>query len=306
MIAHFRAVMETGTVGIKLKELVVVRTSQTQPLRLLRRLPHPTAHNATAGARSSSPTSPTSAPAPISTRAKKPRSSWPSARPSIPLRIDDEFWATSAPALRRRRDHRTGRRHRPVQLLQPLQQLRSRWNPPSDICAACSARCSAALPCPLIAQQARSRPPARRRKPWHSATQSPTLNVSSALPASRASELIGKHGCVAGKVFRDHHAEQRRHSTSRSARPQKQLLVSRGSPGATRQRATWRLDHLRGKIVALVGDVTEYRGHPEIFVCGSASRFKSQPAMRRRSLTLLNPAPRPASPHPRIQSDRAW
>jgi uncharacterized peroxidase-related enzyme len=28
MIAHFRAVMETGTVGIKLKELVAVRTSQ--------------------------------------------------------------------------------------------------------------------------------------------------------------------------------------------------------------------------------------------------------------------------------------
>ncbi len=28
MIAHFRAVMETGTIGVKLKELVIVRTSQ--------------------------------------------------------------------------------------------------------------------------------------------------------------------------------------------------------------------------------------------------------------------------------------
>lgn len=28
LIAHFRAVMETGTVGAKLKELVIVRTSQ--------------------------------------------------------------------------------------------------------------------------------------------------------------------------------------------------------------------------------------------------------------------------------------
>lgn len=28
MIAHFRAVMETGTVGAKLKELVITRTSQ--------------------------------------------------------------------------------------------------------------------------------------------------------------------------------------------------------------------------------------------------------------------------------------
>jgi uncharacterized peroxidase-related enzyme len=28
MIAHFRAVMESGTVGVKLKELVIVRTSQ--------------------------------------------------------------------------------------------------------------------------------------------------------------------------------------------------------------------------------------------------------------------------------------
>ena len=28
MVAHFRAVMQTGTVGKKLKELVIVRTSQ--------------------------------------------------------------------------------------------------------------------------------------------------------------------------------------------------------------------------------------------------------------------------------------
>jgi alkylhydroperoxidase family enzyme len=28
LIAHFRAVMETGTIGQKLKELVIVRTSQ--------------------------------------------------------------------------------------------------------------------------------------------------------------------------------------------------------------------------------------------------------------------------------------
>jgi alkylhydroperoxidase family enzyme len=28
MIAHFRAVMETGTVPVKLKELVIVRVSQ--------------------------------------------------------------------------------------------------------------------------------------------------------------------------------------------------------------------------------------------------------------------------------------
>ena len=41
MIAHFRAVMETGTVGVKLKELVIVRTSQTQSLRLLPHLAHP-------------------------------------------------------------------------------------------------------------------------------------------------------------------------------------------------------------------------------------------------------------------------
>jgi len=28
LIAHFRAVMETGTLSVKLKELVIVRTSQ--------------------------------------------------------------------------------------------------------------------------------------------------------------------------------------------------------------------------------------------------------------------------------------
>lgn len=33
MIAHFRAVMETGTVPAKLKELVIVRTSQINQCR---------------------------------------------------------------------------------------------------------------------------------------------------------------------------------------------------------------------------------------------------------------------------------
>ena len=40
MIAHFRAVMETGTVGAKLKELVIVRTSQLNSLQLLTGLSH--------------------------------------------------------------------------------------------------------------------------------------------------------------------------------------------------------------------------------------------------------------------------
>ena len=93
MIAHFRAVMETGTVGIKLKELVAVRTSQINHCDYCLDSHNHARASTMAGPRSSLPTWPTSAPAPISIRAKKPPWNWPSARPSTPTDVDDEFWA---------------------------------------------------------------------------------------------------------------------------------------------------------------------------------------------------------------------
>jgi hypothetical protein len=87
-------------------------------------------------------------------------------------------------------------------------------------------------------------------------------------PASRASELTGKHGCVAGRVFRI--------STTKHGDMHLSLCPSRNHGGANcsfRVIAPARdsssvgdLAYLRGKIIAVVGDVTEYRGHPEIIV----------------------------------------
>jgi hypothetical protein len=96
----------------------------------------------------------------------------------------------------------------------------------------------------------------------------PSLHVD-CTPASRASELTGKHGCVAGRVFRV--TTTKRGDTHLSLCP-----GGRSRGGATcsfhvvaKARDTGSvgdLAYLRGKIVAVVGDVTEFRGHPEIVV----------------------------------------
>jgi hypothetical protein len=85
-------------------------------------------------------------------------------------------------------------------------------------------------------------------------------------PASRASELTGKHGCVAGRVFR---VATTKHgdihlslcpSRSRGTCSFHVLVKARDS------RNVGDLSPLRGEIVAVVGDVTEYRDHPVIVV----------------------------------------
>ena len=87
-------------------------------------------------------------------------------------------------------------------------------------------------------------------------------------PASRASELTGKHGCVAGRVFRV--------TTTKRGDTHLSLCPGRSRGGATcsfhvvakarDSGSVGDLGYLRGKIVAVVGDVTEYRDHPEIIV----------------------------------------
>jgi hypothetical protein len=87
-------------------------------------------------------------------------------------------------------------------------------------------------------------------------------------PASRASELTGKHGCVAGKVFRV--------TTTKRGDTHLSLCPARSRGGAecsfrVAARAQDRssvgdLAYLRGKTIAVVGDVTEFRGHPQIII----------------------------------------
>lgn len=83
-------------------------------------------------------------------------------------------------------------------------------------------------------------------------------------PASRASELIGNHGCVAGKVFRV--TIRKSGNTHLSLCPGRkcsfQAVVTKHDRGNVGD-----LSYLRGKVVAVQGDVTESRGgHPVIAV----------------------------------------
>jgi hypothetical protein len=83
-------------------------------------------------------------------------------------------------------------------------------------------------------------------------------------PASRASDLIGKHGCVAGRVFRV--------TTRKTGNSHLYLCPSRSkcsfqAVAFARDRSkVGNLTYLHGKLIAVVGDVVDYRGHPEIVV----------------------------------------
>jgi hypothetical protein len=82
--------------------------------------------------------------------------------------------------------------------------------------------------------------------------------------AARAADLMGQHGCVAGRVSRITYTRSGAVHISLCAARSKcsfhavALARDRGTVGD--------LSDLRGKIVAVVGDVTDYRGHPQIRV----------------------------------------
>lgn len=83
-------------------------------------------------------------------------------------------------------------------------------------------------------------------------------------PASGAVAMIGKHGCVAGRVFRVNVGKNgNTHISLCSARKCSFQAVVSGHSRA----AVGDLSHLHGKVVAVLGDVTESRGgHPIIIV----------------------------------------
>jgi hypothetical protein len=81
------------------------------------------------------------------------------------------------------------------------------------------------------------------------------------LPASRASELIDKRGCIVGKVFR---VRSQKNGNTRIALCNEcdfHALIQ------ARDRDTvGDLSYLHGRFVAILGEVTNYRGEPQIVV----------------------------------------
>lgn len=83
-------------------------------------------------------------------------------------------------------------------------------------------------------------------------------------PASRASDLVGSHGCVAGKVFRVtiRNSGNTHLSLCPSHKCSFQAVISKHDRGNIGD-----LSYLRGKVIAVQGDVTESRGgHPIIAI----------------------------------------
>jgi hypothetical protein len=115
------------------------------------------------------------------------------------------------------------------------------------------------LAIPAVAQQSGS--------PAQSAAkhESPVTEIKvECLPASRAAELMDKHGCVAGKVFRV--TTQKNGATHISLCPAKSDCEFHVVVFARDRDNVGDLSYLHGKLVAFVGDITNYRGHPEIVV----------------------------------------
>jgi hypothetical protein len=75
--------------------------------------------------------------------------------------------------------------------------------------------------------------------------------------AAKASELIGKHGCVSGRVFQ---------VTTVSLCPRRSKCSFHAVALARDRGSVGDLSLLGGKIVAVVGQITQYRGHPQIIV----------------------------------------
>ncbi len=83
-------------------------------------------------------------------------------------------------------------------------------------------------------------------------------------PASRAADLVGQHGCVSGRVFRITYT--RTGAVHVSLCPVRSNCSFHAVAEARDSRTIGDLSYLRGQIVAVIGDVTESRGHPRIVI----------------------------------------
>ncbi len=84
------------------------------------------------------------------------------------------------------------------------------------------------------------------------------------VPASQAATLIGQQGCVAGRVFRVTEAKSGNQHLG-FCPPRSGCSFHVAVPKADRKKVG-DLSYLRYKLVAVVGDVVEFRGRPRIVV----------------------------------------
>jgi hypothetical protein len=84
------------------------------------------------------------------------------------------------------------------------------------------------------------------------------------VPASKAATLVGRYGCVAGRVFRVTEAKSGNQHLS-FCPPRAECSFHVAVPKADRKKVG-DLSYLRNKLVAVVGDVVEFRGRPRMVV----------------------------------------
>jgi hypothetical protein len=82
------------------------------------------------------------------------------------------------------------------------------------------------------------------------------------VPASRAAELLGQYGCVAGRVFRV--SEAKNGNQHLTLCPPKSNCSFHAAVSRHDRDKVGDLSYLRGKYVAFDGNVVEFRGHPRI------------------------------------------
>jgi hypothetical protein len=80
--------------------------------------------------------------------------------------------------------------------------------------------------------------------------------------AAHAADLMGQHGCVAGRVSRVTYT--RTGAIHISLCPARTKCSFQAVALARDQHSFGDLAYLRGRIVAVVGDITDNRGHPQI------------------------------------------
>jgi hypothetical protein len=144
--------------------------------------------------------------------------------------------------------------------------------------------------------------------PAQAANGQSAANPDAALPirvectsAARASELLGKHGCVAGRVSR---ATTTRRGDTHLSLCSDHKCSFHAVAFARDRRAVGDLLYLRGKIVAVVGDVTDYRGHPGIVV---RDKQQIQVAAGNAPVEFDAAQPRPVGKgYPGSKHFRAW
>jgi hypothetical protein len=83
-------------------------------------------------------------------------------------------------------------------------------------------------------------------------------------PASKAAELMGQHGCVAGRVFRV--TEAKNGNQHIALCPPKSGCSFHAAVSRHDRKTVGDLSYLRGKYVAFSGNVTDFRGRPRIVV----------------------------------------